>query len=537
MYRALRGSRKDIQLTAGAHKFEYYHAATGPEAIMVAAWEPSPKDIKPAPAAIPTEEFHSGTIARVQAGPVSTKEAKLLPDFLFTIAGDVPLPDNDQALIGVQFMDITPKALTLQSKLAWDFGDGQTSELANPSHVYLHPGLYTVRLAVRRSGKPLEMANRVYVDRPKVTDKDKLHKLDDYLPVLETYDPAKLDAAGLRQLVLAYLYKADQYLPPELPQAPAEPDPEQPKGQEPSPGGETPEAKQARVESRLKYLTAALNAGKAAFLGESAATGDEDLAGLARLVGPLARDQLGESQLAGQVWHGASRKITRADLKGECEVRAADIAINDLVSAKVGKMFLEAATLHLGKGRTGPLGSRLERVWGDYYALTGDGKAALAAYNEAEAILGSTRTHIERTAWQGAHSRSVEQFLQTGELDRAIAEIRAWEEEFPTDKIDGYLTLMTARYWAGRDKLDQAVALADQLLVVNAYSPYIEQLLVLSARCDVKRNRADRALATLKSILKDYPGSPLVPAVKQMVAKLEAGEPLEPKKPGRPGEK
>ncbi len=530
MYNAQRGSRKDVQLPAGVHKFEYYHAATTPEAIMVAAWEPSPKDIKPAPAAIPVEVFRSNTVGRVPAGPVTTREVKLVPDFLLTIGGDVPLPDNDQPMIGVQFIDNSPKALTLQSKLVWDFGDGQTSELPNPSHVYLRPGLYTVKVTVRRSGKPFEMANRVYIDRPRLTAKDKLHKLDDYLPLLETYDPAKLDAASLRQLVLAFLFKADQYLPPDPPQEPAVPDPEKPPE---ASVAETAEKRAEREANRLKYLRAALNAGKAAFVGESSASGEDDLVALARLVAPLARDSLGDSQLAGQIWNGASKRVAKPELKGECELRAADVAINDLANARAGKMFLEAATARLGKGRTGPLASYSQRVWGDYYALAGDGKAARAAYQEAESILGSTRTSAERTAWQGAHSRSVEQFLKTGELDRAILQIRQWEEEFPAEKLDGYLTLCTARYWSARQKPDVVCALADQLLIVNAYSPYIEELLVLSAINDVRRSQLDRAAATLKSIVKDYPGSPLIPQVKEMLAKLEAGQPLEPKKPAR----
>ncbi len=40
------GTRKDIQLSAGRHKFEYYHAAIGSEAMMMAAWEPNPGDPK-----------------------------------------------------------------------------------------------------------------------------------------------------------------------------------------------------------------------------------------------------------------------------------------------------------------------------------------------------------------------------------------------------------------------------------------------------------------------------------------------------------
>ena len=524
MHQANRGSRKDIQLQAGAHRFDYYHAASGPEAIMVAAWEVNASDPKPKPVAIPTEAFRTGSIGRVQAGPVQVRDMKMAPDFLVAIAGDVPLPDNDQPLVGVRFKDVGAKALTMGGKARWDFGDGQTGTDANPVHVYLRPGVYPVKLTVKRSPKTSEIVNRVSIDRPTLTAKDKLHTLDEYLPVLATYEPRTLDAAALRQLVLAYVWKVELLLAAEPADATAG---EQEGESQPQPPKD-PAALQAEAEAKkaeaLKYVTAAVTAGKVAFLEESAANGDDELHKLVRLIGPMARDQLGDSYLAGLIWHNASRRITRNEIKAECEIEAADVAVNDLVNAKAGKSLLEAATAHFGKGRMGAVASRLQRVWGDYHALTGDGEAARKAYNEAEAILGTTRSHIERTAWQGAHSRSAEQYLKTGELDRAIIEIRVWQEEFPAEKVDGYLNLMLARYWAGREKYAEAVAQAEQLLTVNAESPYIDQLLLLAADCEVKRGRVDRALATLHQLLKEYPGSPLVPAVRANIAKLESEE-------------
>ena len=534
--RATRGTRKDVQLSAGSHKFEFYHAASGPEAMMVAAWEVSPTDPKPKPAAIPSESFRTASVGQVAAGAVTTRASKLSPDFLVSIAGDVPLPDNDAPLIGVRFMDYSPRALTLKAKILWDFGDGQTSEAPNPVHVYLRPGVYPVKLTVKRSPKTSEIVNRVSIDRPTLTAKDKLHTLDEYLPVLATYEPRTLDAAALRQLVLAYVWKVETLLAAEPADAAAgeqegESQPQPPK----DPAAVRAEAEAKKAEA-LKYVTAAVTAGKVAFLEQSAATGDDELHKLVRLIGPMARDQLGDSYLAGLIWHNASRKITRNELKAECEIEAADVAVNDLVNTKAAKSLLEAATAHFGNGRMGAVAGRLQRVWGDYHALTGDGEAARKAYTEADAILGTTRSHIERTAWQGAHSRSAEQYLKTGELDRAIIEIRTWQEEFPAEKIDGYLNLMLARYWAGREKYAEAVAQAEQLLTVNADSPYIDQLLLLAADCEVKRGRVDRALATLHQLLKEYPGSPLVPVVRANIAKLESGEVEEPKKrPGRSG--
>lgn len=484
-------SRKDVKLSAGPHTFEYYHAATGAEAMMVAAWEVNPTENKPKPAAIPADAFGASAIGREPAGPVSLRSEKVAPDFAIEIVGAVPLPDNDVPLVGVQFLDATPRALANGAKFLWEFGDGQTSEKPGPVHVYLRPGLYAVKLTVRRGGKPFEIANRVQIDPPRQNDGKKLHQLDDYLPVLETYDPRALDAFALRQLVLAYQAKA--------------------------------EAVAGKTEA-AKYIAAIAKAGREALVEESAAKGDEDLGRLARLVGPVARDQLGDSKLAGQIWLGASRKITGADLKAECQMELADIAISDLADAAAGRRFLDAATTGMGKGRRGLVASRLQRVWGDYFALVGDGKSARKAYAEAESLLDSKRNSIERTAWQGAHGRSTEQFLKTGELDRAAAEIRLWQDEFPGDKIHGYITLLSMRYWIAREMYPQAIAQAGRLVAVNADSAYVDQLLMLAADCHARLGAPDRAIATLQSLIKDQPGSPLVPLAKEKIERLQSGE-------------
>ncbi len=532
---AFRARRRDVPLSAGTHKFEYLHAAAGPDAAMVAAWQVNPPNPDPKPAAIPPETFAAQAVAHEPAGPVTMRTEKLVPDFLMNIAGSVPLPDNEVPLVGVQFADASPRSLTSTGKHAWDFGDGQTSDQTNPVHVYLHPGLYTVKLAIRRTGRPFEIANRVYVDQPKVTEEAKFHKLDDYLAILSKYDPAGLDAAALRQLVLAYQWKAESLLAPPEGKSLPESTTEQQLSRAELERRQT-QAASRRAEAQ-KYFAAAVAAGKAAFVGESAAKGDQDLVQLARLVGPMARDRLGDSPLAGSIWLGASKRITAAELKAECQTHAADVALNDLANAAAAKGFLDAATAQSGAAKTGPPAARLKRVWGDYYALTGNGKSARKAYAEADALAESRRAYIERTAWQGAHGRSTEQFLKTGELDRAIAEIRRWEEEFPADKVNGYITLLHTRYWAAREKYPQAIALAGQLVAVNSDSPYVDQILVLAADCHLDSGAVDKAVITLQSLVKDHPGSPMVPEVKKRVAELQAGGAKKPRRPARAGEK
>ena len=522
---AFRGTRHDVQLAAGLHTFEYDHAAAGPNAAMIAAWEIAPKDPKPSqPALIPPEVFGSQRVGHLTAGPVSLRTVRQVPDFVAKIVGDVPLPDNDVPLVGVQFREASPKSLAAQAKFRWDFGDGQTSDTLGARHVYLRPGLYAVKLSIRHGGKSVEMTNRIYVDRPLLMPQDKQHKLDEYLRIIEDYDPKTLDAASLRQLVSAFEAKALALAEradaaAQKPRA-AEEDPKhQPGAKRPTPPRKSSESDDRTTESD-RYFARAVAAGRVAFAEDSTAKGDADLLSLARSIGPIARFRLGDALAAGQIWRDASNRISAPESKAECEIAAADVAINDLVKAAASKPLLEAATKHLA-GRSGPVAAQLHRVWGDYYASVGDGRSARKEYLEAEQATGLSKNFVERTAWLGAHARSTEEFLKEKQYVRAIEELRAWQRDFPADKLDGYWTLLFARYWAGRGKHAQAIAQAEQLQTVSPDSPYIDQLLYLAAESEVRRGRKDRALATLHSLLKDYPGSPLTPAVKKRIETLE----------------
>jgi len=521
-YQARPGLRKEIPLKAGAHKFEYYHVAVGESAIMVAAWEPSPgPPDKAKPAQIPPEAFRVQSVGRAAAGPVQLRDVKLFPDFQFTIRADVPLPDSNEPLIAVEFKDMSPSALTGGGLARWDFGDGQTAQENNPVHVYLRPGLYTVKLTTaRRTGKPLEMVNRIYIDRPFLTRRDekKLPTLDQCLPILDAYDASKLDAASLRQLVLVYQFKADQVATAFEPAAPANSE------EGASPAIQLSPDQVAKMREAVRpWIEKAVKVGQAPFLADSPVSEDADLYGLAQVVGPMARDQLGDSQLALRIWQGAAAKIKTPALQGHCLVEAADIAITDLVQPDKAKPLLTAADKLLAETKTGLSASRLQTVWGDFYAATREGAKARQAYAKAEEVLGAHKAHTERTAWMGAHSRSTEEFLKTGQLERAAAQIRQWQQEFPTEKLAGYLHLLYARYWAARRMFDQVMGLNEQLQTAAPDAPYADQLLLLCAECDWTRGQTDRAIATLKDLLNKYPGSPLVPAVKDLIQRIQSG--------------
>ena len=76
------GSRHDVELSAGRHRFEYDHAAGGPNATMVAAWEVDPQGPRrPRPTVIPREVFHAYAVGHLPVGPVVLRTTRYVPDF------------------------------------------------------------------------------------------------------------------------------------------------------------------------------------------------------------------------------------------------------------------------------------------------------------------------------------------------------------------------------------------------------------------------------------------------------------------------
>jgi len=455
----------EIDLSAGPHAFQYVHAAAGPDACMVAAWEP-PGTVKPEP--IPPEAFASDRIALLPA--LGVKHPR---EFAVDTAGEVPLSESDLPLIRAQFRLVTARGSTSRPRAHWDFGDGQTSSQTDPLHIYLHPGIYTVSMKAAGDVDSQAIVDRVPIHRPLVLA-DESHppdKLGPYLALAEKYNPAKLDSTGLLQLIRAF--------------------------------------EEAGLAVR------AVKAGQAGILAEREPMDSESAIAAVRMVSGMLHDRFDDPQGALAFLEGSLKVLRPEAWKAECEIRAADLALHDLLAPQAARKLLDSATARLGTGGDADVSSRLYRVWGDWHARKGDKAAARAAYARAMAAIGTRRSVVEQDAWRGAHSRSAEEFLRDKALDRARAELQQWQDEYPIDKIEGYLTFLQARYWAARAKFPQAIALASDLVAVNSDSPYADRLAFLAAECDDKLGRHERARAGYQALLTDYPGSPLVTQAKQ----------------------
>ncbi len=142
-------------------------------------------------------------------GPLTTQKTNLITvtpgsvDFLADVtAGPGPLT--------VHFTDET--TLAEVTSWLWDLGDGQTSELQNPTHTYAVEGSFTVRLTVTTAGGPqmTEKAGFIRVGQfpkaafisgsmpPTVTDAQIIDRLKSFGLLVDVYkdDPASRPSAG-----------------------------------------------------------------------------------------------------------------------------------------------------------------------------------------------------------------------------------------------------------------------------------------------------------------------------------------------------
>ena len=475
----LRARRSGIvKLAEGPHRFEYYHAAQGNEACMVAAWQ-LPGFDRPNP--ISPSVFRHERIAHLPADWLEHRDDGPLPDFRLAILGDLPFPDNAGVLVRVQFANTSWPAILNGAKCLWRFGDGQTSDQVAPAHVYLHPGRYPVTLQLARGSRTWQTTHQVPVTRQFLADRQAAQqeeKLAAYLELLENYHAAHLDPPGLVQLVRAYV-EADK-------------------------------------------LDQAARAARAAFAAEAAGHTDQSRWAVVSLVGPLLRQQGSDPGTAAELWFAASRLIQRGEWRFASAVEAADLLLNDLLMPARVKPVLDLAAEHL-KDATPETRSAYYRVAGDWHARSGNADEARGAYRKAEVARELGYGAAERNARRGAYSRSAEAYLRSNELDRARGELDRWQKDFPGDKQEGYLSYLLMRYWMARKKPDHAIAVAHDLLAVNPRSPYADQLVFLAARCEREAGRLARAAAAYQSLISEYPGSPLAGMAKKELEAARAG--------------
>ena len=90
-----------------------------------------------------------GLLAYVVRDPISSNSEVLMVPLQPVVAYFSASPKSGLAPLNVSFSDNSIGA----TSWSWDFGDGSTSVVQNPTHTYEEPGSYTVSLTASRSGE------------------------------------------------------------------------------------------------------------------------------------------------------------------------------------------------------------------------------------------------------------------------------------------------------------------------------------------------------------------------------------------------
>jgi tetratricopeptide (TPR) repeat protein len=130
-----------IELAAGVHRLDYYHAEDTGWQACVAGWK------KPGDrffSLIPKGAFVPIVYARVRQ--YDTPDG-VVPDFACRVSEVYASEDGTMALVGVRF-DAVPSGVLDPGAYRWTFGDGESAEGKTVEHVYLAQGIVPVTLEI-----------------------------------------------------------------------------------------------------------------------------------------------------------------------------------------------------------------------------------------------------------------------------------------------------------------------------------------------------------------------------------------------------
>ena len=474
-------------LQAGIHPIKMYHAQFGGQTAAGAAWwmPGMPKGEKYLHFQIIPETAY----APVRYGRLFDYEVRgqpIAPDFQANNEGNEVL-DDSRLLVRFTFREMSrPADQALKCQPFWEFGDGTSTEARDPSHVYLTPGDYTVSLTLRRGDK-------AYVERQKIRAGPSYERgvtgeaggLAVYYPILKDYQFDKMSTPDLvtAARIVEVLEKPDEIV-----------------------------AVCTALYSRADTLD------------------DATLVRHCLLLGRPLRDREGKAEEAIRVFQRAEERTKDIHAKARLANEIGDVYfyfLNDL--PKADKEYTKTLTAYV---RAADDQVRLAQIrLGDVYRAKGDAEAARKAYERAADMPIAGRSEMTAAARRGSFAHDAEDYTRRKLFKEAHAELDEWDWEFPTDKLDGYSSLLRARLALAearkaeadeaipdkkeeaarlaKSKTDEAIKQAKELIRVNKNSEYADDLLLFLTDLCLAKGRPDDALESASTLLKDYPASEL----------------------------
>ena len=470
---------KPVPLTAGVHRLDYWYAKRPGAMMALAAWQaPGSGRFE----AIPAKCFLP--VVRATLVETDLPGERMVADFLPEHAGETWWPD--QYAIRVQFRNLSKGVSAGQGgQFEWDFGDGQTSTAAGPSHLYLVPGDYVVTLRASRAGAANIFRTKVRVERAWRRQADGAVEASARCAVdAAQYALPKLDNRNLAAAISLFDH-----------------------------------------ESLAKPIVAAAT--------EMVGRQGVDDAQLHR-IGILLGENLvktGQPQQAVDAYRQLEGRLKPAAMKADMAGRAAAALLDDLHRwDDAEKEFQRILKTYATSGAEGVL-RRTHIGLGDVWRHRGDGAKARQEYAAASAIRVVAYPPNEAAVRVGTLSRYVEEYTRQRQWEWAFKFLDDWAWEFPQDKLHGHWSALKADALQLKGDREAALLEASDLLAANPASPYAVRLLMLGAECHVAAARTDKARLLLQTAVEDYPEDPLQDAARKRLKALGGAIPADTKAP------
>lgn len=444
---------KPVAVTQTTQRLDFWNVNEAGTMLNLVAWQMPGTDPF---VAIPPEVFLS--VARATLVETDLPGERLVADFFADFASETWW--SDRYAVRMRFRNLTKGVNPQQGgRFEWDFGDGQTSTLPSPAHVYLAEGDYDVSLRCSRAVDSHTFRTKVRVERSwwKQTQAA-VDPPAKYAEEASRYDFARLDVRGL--LAAVDLFEHEN-LSLSLAAAAAE------------------LVKRPGVEEVTLHRVGLL-------LGEHRRKAGQPDAALA-----ACRDLEGRLK-------APSRKADAAVQIGETLLR--DLGRPD----EAEKEYARVLKTYAAGGAEAAL-RRAHIGLGDIWRRRGDGEKARQAYAAATAIRVVAYAPHEAAVRVGTLARYVEEYTRERQWEWAFKFLDDWAWEFPQGKLDGHWSYLRAKALVAHDEAPASLQEAMDLLAANPASAYAVRLLMLAAECHVAAKQPDKARLLLQTAVEDYP--------------------------------
>jgi tetratricopeptide (TPR) repeat protein len=468
---------KGTRLKGGQlHKLTYLHVNLSGDPSSTVAWR-LPGAAKTAWNVIDPKFFAPVGVARV--GPLEQYGQSQTLDFAATHAGETFAG-------GKYYQRMSFKASYNtggRPDCTWDFGDGQTARGDTAEHVYLKAGEYKVTVTVGQGDKASVRTNRVFVQRPWATAwKDELDPLVRHIEIIKKYNYGTL-----------------------------------PQGQA---------AEVIRLMEIAERNDDIIAAGKALVASGSASTADLEGAM------PIVYKVMWEKKLhndAVTLFSKASELAKDHATRAMTKTMAAQnlLALRDAKSVeRAFELFDEVVRKHSAASTT-PYVREANIGKGDVYRLRKDADRARRAYRDAGILGGQGMVSFDLE--RGGYARHIEDYLRSASKTKNPAEVKQfyadaqanvemWAYKFPSDKMDGYWSLLKVQTDIATGQLAEAILECETLANVSPTSNYAAQLLMIQSQLHERQREPAKAKAALERIVEQHKESPLAEeAAKKLV--------------------